>query len=161
MSSSTKTTDTRQQLRNLMQQHTATTFAPAANTTVQIQSPTSAQVRPQAAIVSPPASSPLVGPTSSPPRPIEAGDSGDKTGGGDHRDSAYRKEQGDRRTIRLSAQELDKVNRLTLETHQRIGERITTSDVLRIGLARVGQSAPITSDEIGTLRSTDRRRRLS
>ena len=64
----------------------------------------------------------------------------------------------DRCTVRLTGPELATVNRLILETHQRTGERITSTDVLRIALARVGAGSAIVASEIQALRTTDGRR---
>ena len=61
-------------------------------------------------------------------------------------------------TVRLSAPELVRLGGLVLATHQTTGERITPTDVLRIGLGRVGEQAPITPADIATLRATDARR---
>jgi hypothetical protein len=61
-------------------------------------------------------------------------------------------------TVRLSAPELARLGGIVLATHQTTGERITPTDVLRIGLGRVGEQAPITPADIATLRATDARR---
>jgi hypothetical protein len=44
---------------------------------------------------------------------------------------------GVRWSLRPDASELAKIDRLILETHQKVGERITISDVLRIDLMRL------------------------
>ena len=64
----------------------------------------------------------------------------------------------ERFTVRLNAPELARLGEIVLATHQRIGQRITPTDVLRVGLGRVGDNAPITAAEITTLRATDARR---
>lgn len=61
-------------------------------------------------------------------------------------------------TVRLSAPELARLGDIVLATHQTTGERITPTDVLRIGLGRVGEKAPITPADIAALRATDARR---
>ena len=61
-------------------------------------------------------------------------------------------------TVRLSAPELARLGSIVLITHQTTGERITPTDVLRIGLGRVGEKAPITPAEVAALRATDARR---
>lgn len=61
-------------------------------------------------------------------------------------------------SARLSASDLTKIDRLILDAHQRVGERITVSDVLRIGLARVTGTSPISAAEIAALRANDGRR---
>jgi hypothetical protein len=125
MTTSTKSPDTRTQLRNLMSQHTA-----------------ASQSRPSAPI---PARNPA---------PVAAHQNAPATPLPPSKPLA----SGDRCTVRLSLAEIAKVDTLTLEAHQRLGERITVSDVLRIGLIRVGTNAPITAEELAGLRSMDRRR---
>jgi hypothetical protein len=61
-------------------------------------------------------------------------------------------------TVRLNAPELARLGEIVLVTHQRTGQRITPTDILRVGLGRVGEKAPITSAEITALRATDARR---
>lgn len=61
-------------------------------------------------------------------------------------------------TVRLSISELDRLDQIILQTHQEIGERITMSDVLRIGLKRVGSSTPISLHDVASLKTNDRRR---
>ena len=61
-------------------------------------------------------------------------------------------------TVRLSAPELAKLGGVVLTTHQTTGERITPTDVLRIGLGRVGEKTPVTTMEVTALRATDARR---
>ena len=64
----------------------------------------------------------------------------------------------ERFTVRLNAPELARLGELVLTTHQRTGHRITPTDVLRVGLGRVGENSPITAAEISALRATDARR---
>lgn len=152
MTKPNKSNDMRNQLRNLMSQHTATVSAkPAASTAVLIPeapkppSPVPTQV--------------LVSPTPRPGRiPSETQNSA----------SAYTQPaahpvnpvvpHADRCTVRLTGSEMANINQLILETHQRTGERITSSDVLRIALCRVGSGTPIAASEIKSLRDTDGRR---
>jgi hypothetical protein len=61
-------------------------------------------------------------------------------------------------TVRLNAAELAKLGSVVLTTHQKAGERITPTDILRIGLGRVGENSPISHTEIAALRATDARR---
>jgi hypothetical protein len=126
MTTPTKTTvDTRTQLRNLMSQHTAATYAkPSVPVAARDNAPIVAKAMTPAT------------PTL-PSKPVVA---------------------SERYTVRLLPGEIEKVDALTLEAHQRLGERITVSDVLRIGLTRIGTNAPITADELAGLRSRDRRR---
>ncbi len=64
----------------------------------------------------------------------------------------------ERFTVRLNAPELARLGEIVLLTHQRTGQRITPTDILRVGLGRVGEKTPITSAEITALRATDARR---
>jgi hypothetical protein len=129
-----KSSDTRDQLRRLMSQHTAATTArPAPMAAAVPAAAPVAHATPPAKPVAPAMPAPVAA-----PRPATTA--------------------GDRCTLRLAAPELAKIDRLILETHQRVGERITTSDVLRIGLARVTTTAPITAAEIAALRASDGRR---
>ncbi len=134
MNKTTKSNDTHNQLREIMQRHTATL---GASTTVTetlpppIAAPTSVKVAVSSASVTP-QSKPIVNPSMA------------KT--------------AERCTTRLLMTEVARVNDIILETHQRTGKPITTSDVLRIGLRRVGRKAPITPEEIAALRATDARR---
>jgi hypothetical protein len=118
MTTSAKPLDTRTQLKNLMSQHTAATYA-----------------RPAAPIATP-------RPTSQPMAPLQ-------------RKAAAATE---RFTVRLLPIENQHVDTLTLEAHQRLGERITVSDLLRIGLSRIGANSPVTAEELAALRTKDRRR---
>ena len=140
MTKTNKSSDTRDQLRRLMIRHTAATEArPAAPRTAPAQgTPVSAAAHAPVIAVAPavPATNAIKTPAA--PKPAAAG--------------------GERCTLRLAPSELAKIDRSILETHQRVGERITTSDVLRIGLARVTGTAPITAAEITALRATDGRR---
>lgn len=58
----------------------------------------------------------------------------------------------------MTAKESDSIDAMTLEVHQRLHKRITVSDVIRIGLSRMGKNVPINDDEIEALRALDRRR---
>jgi hypothetical protein len=122
MNTATRPSNTQSQLRNLMAQHTATTYAKPV-----VASPTPVAVvtkaLPQA--VGLPTKAALV---------------------------------GVRYTVRLSPSEITRLDAISLETHQRLGKRLTVSEVFRIGLARVGSNAPITAEELQGIRSLDRRR---
>lgn len=135
MTTPTKSADTRSQLRNLMSQHTAATFS-------RPNSASPASSTPANSLPAAPARDPL--PAASPARATSQPQSSRVT--------------GERYTVRLTPQEIQKLDSLTLEVHQRLGKRITLSDVLRIGLLRVSPTAPITADELTQLRATDRRR---
>lgn len=128
-----KPNDTHEQLRAIMQRHTATigagaplsgmtSNAPVMVTAVKITPPVSHAATPRAAV----------------PVPVA--------------------KKVERSTVCLSMAEVARVDAIILETHQRTGKPITTSDVLRIGIRRVGEHAPITSEEIATLRANDGRR---
>ncbi len=64
----------------------------------------------------------------------------------------------ERCTLRLTQPELQKIDRQILEVHQRLGERITLSDILRIGLTRLTSQSPVDKSEILVLRASDGRR---
>lgn len=61
-------------------------------------------------------------------------------------------------SVRLENSELEALHKIIVQGIQGLGERITASDVFRVGLSRVGKGAPITSSEIATLRTGDGRR---
>lgn len=65
---------------------------------------------------------------------------------------------GIRFTVRIEDPELQSVNKVIGRALQELCQRITVSDVLRIGLSRVGEKSPITMGEIAALRATDGRR---
>jgi hypothetical protein len=133
----TKAPSTIDQLRSLMSDHTATVAAasPAASALAlptQRSAATAALPRLSTPSLKPPrAATPVV--------PVQA-------------------QGAERCTVRLTASEIAQVNAIMLKTHQRTGKPITASDVLRIGLRRVGEQAPVTADEIAVLRATDGRR---
>jgi hypothetical protein len=135
MNKTTKSNDTHNQLREIMQRHTATL---GASTTVTetlsppVTAPTAIKVAVSGVSVVP-QSMPMV--------------------------NSSRTKTAERCTTRLLMTEVARVNDIILETHQRTGKPITTSDVLRIGLRRVGGKAPITPEEIAALRATDARRK--
>lgn len=64
----------------------------------------------------------------------------------------------ERCTVRLMPAELHRVNNVIAKAIQDTHERVTVTDVLRIGLQRLEQSSPITAEEISLLRTTDGRR---
>jgi hypothetical protein len=142
-----KSNDTRDQLRQLMSRHTAAT-APATVRTVPVNStaqrgrgyeqPTERVAQtPVAATPAAPVAPAIKPPVASTPKSLSG---------------------HEKFSVRLIRPEPARIDRLILETHQRVGERITASDVLRIGLARVNDSAPITAAEIAALRAIDGRR---
>lgn len=138
-----KTSDTRDQLRRLMSQHTAATVA--ARPANPAQSIAAVPPTPRSIAASVPPATSSVKPTlsaESKPSPTPK-----KTAA-----------SGDRCTLRLPASEIAKIDHLILETHQRVGQRMTVSDVLRIGLARITSSLPIAEAEIAALRASDGRR---
>jgi hypothetical protein len=123
MSTTNKPNDTRAQLRSLMSQHTAATYAkPAPVSSVQL-------------------------PTASRPIPIPA---------------VPRVPQSVasriRYTVPLSPKDVERLNTISLEAHQRLGKRLSISEIFRIGLARISSHAPITADELHAMRFLDERR---
>lgn len=64
----------------------------------------------------------------------------------------------ERCTVRLMPAEIHRVNTVIAKAIQDTHERVTVTDVLRIGLQRLEQSSPITAAEILLLRTTDGRR---
>lgn len=137
----TKINDTRDQLRRLMTRHTAATVhPPLVPPAVKATPARNVPSAPEAVREALPEVAPRAEATPQMASPA-------KKGG-----------VGERCTLRLSGVELSKIDRLILETHQRVGERITVSDVLRIGLARVTAASPIAGSEIALLRASDGRR---
>jgi hypothetical protein len=63
-----------------------------------------------------------------------------------------------RQSLRLIPSELSKINTIINLTLEQTGERATVTDVLRIGLKRLGESFHITREEIKLLRAADGRR---
>jgi hypothetical protein len=63
-----------------------------------------------------------------------------------------------RYSLRLLDSEVAKINAIIHSALEHTGQRITLTDVLRVGLSRVGESSPITRAEIGVLRASDARR---
>ena len=63
-----------------------------------------------------------------------------------------------RYTVPLSAKDVERLNSISLEAHQRLGNRLSISEILRIGLARISSHAPITADELHAMRFLDGRR---
>jgi hypothetical protein len=63
-----------------------------------------------------------------------------------------------RHSLRLLQTEISKINIIINSTMNMTGERITLTDVLRVGLGRLGEGAPISREEIDILRTTDGRR---
>jgi hypothetical protein len=66
--------------------------------------------------------------------------------------------KADRYSVRLNPQEVQKIESIALEIHQRIGKRISMAEIFRIGLLRLGPNTPITADEVVAVRAMDRRR---
>lgn len=64
----------------------------------------------------------------------------------------------ERCTVRLLPAEIQRVNAFIAKAIQETHERVTVTDVLRIGLQRLDSNTPITEAEISTLRATDGRR---
>jgi hypothetical protein len=64
-----------------------------------------------------------------------------------------------RLSIRLLKADAERIDAIAFEVHQRLGKRITVTEVLKVGLARISGDAPITRDEMAKLKATDRRRR--
>jgi len=118
MKSSTKSTDTREQLRELMSRHTA---ASSPRPVLAAPPPPTAPVLPKTR----PAAAPKVAP------------------------------KDNRCTVRLVGSELDRVDQISLWTHERLRTRIAISDVLRIGLLRITEQAPIAAAELQKLRQSD------
>lgn len=133
----TPTKNTSDELRALMQQHTAATFAKPAAT----------PARPAAAMA-------RVDSVPTPQRSAPASVAATATVA----PSASRVRPNDRCTVRLTPAELEKLDRLILWAHMNLGARLTLSDVLRIGLSRVGEDAPPASHEVEKIRSHDARR---
>lgn len=127
--------NTNDELRALMQQHTAATFAKPAMTLARA-APTTARAE------------------TLPPRPAPASATAEPT----VLSSVSRVRPNDRCTVRLTPAELEKLDRLILWAHMNLGARLTLSDVLRIGLSRVGEDAPPASHEVEKIRSHDARR---
>jgi hypothetical protein len=63
-----------------------------------------------------------------------------------------------RYSLRLLSPEISKINSIIQEALEQTGERVTLTDVLRVGIGRVGQSSPIARHEIIYLRKNDGRR---
>jgi hypothetical protein len=63
-----------------------------------------------------------------------------------------------RQSLRLIPSELSQINVIINRTLAQTGERATVTDVLRVGLKRLGETAQITAEEIKSLRASDRRR---
>lgn len=63
-----------------------------------------------------------------------------------------------RYSLRLLSPEISKINSIIQNTLEKTGERVTLTDVLRVGIGRVGESSPIARHEIVFLRKTDGRR---
>jgi hypothetical protein len=63
-----------------------------------------------------------------------------------------------RYSLRLLPSELSKINMIINSTMNATGERVTLTDILRVGLGRLGEGAPISKEEINLLRSSDGRR---
>jgi hypothetical protein len=153
MTKSSKSSDTRDQLRRLMSQHTAATVVrPIASPSVAASS----AVRNVAVDVpvhwnGPGVSihAPAVAPISAPPAVPAV-----KT----PKAQVSKTATGVRWSLRPDASELAKIDQMILEAHQRVGQRLTISDVLRIGLLRMTKTSPITAAEIAALRATDGRR---
>ena len=123
MSTMNKNPDTRAQLRHLITQHTAATFAKPAPVTPM---PPPDVARPAFLPSAPQAPTP--------------------------RSSRIRY------TVPLSAHDVERLNAISLEAHQRLGKRLSISEVFRIGLARISSHAPITVDELQAMRFLDGRR---
>ena len=152
MTKPTKSNDMRNQLRNLMNQHTATVSAkpPVSIAVLMPEVPKPQAPPPKPTLVTPP-QVPVRIPTETP-----------RSASANVPPPAHAINQvvphADRCTVRLTGSEMANINQLILETHQRTGERITSSDVLRIALSRVGAGTPIAASEIKSLRDTDGRR---
>jgi len=63
-----------------------------------------------------------------------------------------------RYSLRLLPAEISKINIIINSSMNATGERLTLTDVLRIGLGRLGEGTPIGKEEIDQLRVTDGRR---
>jgi len=63
-----------------------------------------------------------------------------------------------RYSLRLVPTEIAKINSIIKNTVLVTGERTTLTDVLRVGLGRLGESAQISAAELALLRAGDRRR---
>jgi hypothetical protein len=66
-----------------------------------------------------------------------------------------------RYSLRLLPSEIAKINSIIKNTVQTISQRVTLTDVLRVGLRRLGESAPLSAAELAALRTTDGRRHES
>jgi len=63
-----------------------------------------------------------------------------------------------RYSLKLLPAEISKINSIVQSTLEKTGERVTLTDVLRVGIGRVGESSPIARHEIVYLRKNDGRR---
>ena len=63
-----------------------------------------------------------------------------------------------RYSLKLLPAEISKINSIVQSTLEKTGERVTLTDVLRVGIGRVGESSPIARHEIIYLRKNDGRR---
>ena len=64
----------------------------------------------------------------------------------------------ERFTVRLQPDEMDEVNEIIIQAIHDTRERITMTDVMRIGVKRIKASGPLSAAEIAALRATDSRR---
>jgi|GEM_PF-1354937 len=64
-------------------------------------------------------------------------------------------------SVRLLPTEIAKINSIIKNTVLITGERTTLTDVLRVGLGRMGDSTQISEAELTNLRASDRRRHQS
>lgn len=118
----TKTTSTTDQLRALMTRHTATVSAPVAPI-------------PRTQVQPAPASAPPA--TTTKPAVVPAAAAAPVTVS-----QPSKRHAAGRCTVWLSPVELAKVNTLMLQMHQRTGKPVTATEILRIGLSRVGKKSP-------------------
>lgn len=63
-----------------------------------------------------------------------------------------------RYSLRLLSPEISKINSIIQTTLEKTGERVTLTDVLRVGIGRVGEASAIARHEIIYLRKHDGRR---
>lgn len=70
----------------------------------------------------------------------------------------FAREAPTRYSLRLLPTEIAKINSIIKNTVQTTDQRITLTDVLRVGLGRLGESTPVSTAELAVLRTTDGRR---
>lgn len=124
-----KQTDSRERLKALMRQHTAT-----VTTAMPAQAPAADSRPPRTATVNPPLSQPA---TATP---------------------QTQNVRWDRITIRLTVGELQKINDVVIATQQATRTaKVTTTDILRVALRRVKDYEALDAGELKAVRAPDKR----